>query len=226
MPQWSVNQVGLVDLAVFIPGLGPSRPIVVVECDGYQFHKRSPEQASKDRKRMRILQRLGIPVYPFTGTDVVRTSEESAQEIVEFIDARVSGIERRWFQIGASILIGRSRMASASPCHILGREPGSIYPGFEMAVSQQNRERFQQIGRDRLALALASGTLQSIGITENNKPDAIEWVKEQDIKREAAQEIEISMQQKTLRWAKIAAWAGIAGVIVGILAIVATFVAR
>jgi hypothetical protein len=42
-----------------------------------------------------------------------------------------------------------------------------------MAVSQQNRERFQQIGRDRLALALASGTLQSIGITENNKPDAI-----------------------------------------------------
>jgi hypothetical protein len=47
---------------------------------------------------MRILQRLGIPVYPFTGTDVVRTSEESAQEIVEFIDARVSGIERRWFQ--------------------------------------------------------------------------------------------------------------------------------
>jgi len=96
--QWSVNQVGLVDLAVFIPGLDHRRPIVVVECDGHQFHERTPEQASKDRRRVRALQRLGIPVYPFTGTDVVRSSEESVQEIIEFIDARVSGMERRWFQ--------------------------------------------------------------------------------------------------------------------------------
>jgi very-short-patch-repair endonuclease len=98
VPQWSVKQVGLVDLAVFIPGLDQRRPVVVVECDGHQFHERSAEQASKDRRRVRALQRLGIPVYPFTGTDVVRSSEESAQEIVEFIDARVSGMERRWFQ--------------------------------------------------------------------------------------------------------------------------------
>jgi very-short-patch-repair endonuclease len=103
VPQWSVNQVGLVDLAIFIPGLGPSRPIVVVECDGHQFHERTVEQASKDRKRMRILQRLGIPVYPFTGTDVVRTSEESAREIAEFIDARVNGMERRWVQDGIDL---------------------------------------------------------------------------------------------------------------------------
>jgi len=80
--QWSVNQVGLVDLAVFIPGLDHRRPIVVVECDGHQFHERTPEQASKDRRRVRALQRLGIPVYPFTGTDVVRSSEESVQEII------------------------------------------------------------------------------------------------------------------------------------------------
>jgi hypothetical protein len=96
--QWSVKQVGLVDLAIFTPGLDPRRPIVVVEYDGHQFHERSPEQASKDRKRMRILQRLGIPVLPFTGTDVVRSSEDLAQEIVEFVDARLNGIERRWFQ--------------------------------------------------------------------------------------------------------------------------------
>jgi very-short-patch-repair endonuclease len=98
VPQWSVNEVGLVDLAVFIPGLDRRRPIVVVECDGHHFHERTPEQASKDRRRIRNLHRLGIPVYPFTGTDVVRTSEESAQEIAEFIDARVRGMERRWFQ--------------------------------------------------------------------------------------------------------------------------------
>jgi very-short-patch-repair endonuclease len=98
VPQWSVNEVGLVDLAVFIPGLHRHRPIVVVECDGHHFHERTPEQASKDRRRIRTLHRLGIPVYPFTGTDVVRTSEESAQEIAEFIDTRVDGMERRWHQ--------------------------------------------------------------------------------------------------------------------------------
>ena len=98
VPQWSVSQIGLVDLAVFVPGLDHRRPIVAVETDGHQFHERTPEQASKDRRRVRTLQRLGIAVYPFTGTDVVRSSEESAQEIVEFINARISGMERRWFQ--------------------------------------------------------------------------------------------------------------------------------
>jgi very-short-patch-repair endonuclease len=98
VPQWSVNEVGLVDLAVFIPGLDHRGPIVVVECDGHQFHERTAEQASKDRRCLRNLQRLGIPVLPFTGTDVVRGSEEFAQEIAEFIDARVRGMERRWFQ--------------------------------------------------------------------------------------------------------------------------------
>jgi hypothetical protein len=37
-------------------------------------------------------------VYPFTGTDVVRSSEELAQETVEYIDASVNRMERRWFQ--------------------------------------------------------------------------------------------------------------------------------
>jgi hypothetical protein len=97
VPQWSVNQVGLVDLAIFVPSLAPSRPIIVAECDGHAFHEKTPEQASKDRRRLRTLQRLGISVLPFTGTDIVRGSEESAQEIVEFIDARVADMEQRWF---------------------------------------------------------------------------------------------------------------------------------
>jgi hypothetical protein len=72
-------------------------PIIVAECDGHAFHEKTPEQASKDRRRLRTLQRLGISVLPFTGTDIVRGSEESAQEIVEFIDARVADMEQRWF---------------------------------------------------------------------------------------------------------------------------------
>jgi very-short-patch-repair endonuclease len=139
VPQWSVNQVGLVDLAVFIPGLDHRRPIVVAECDGHQFHERTPEQASKDKRRVRALQRLGIWVYPFTGTDVVRSSEESAQEIVEFVHARVNGMERRWFQDRASSLNGRLPMASAFPRHILGRERGSIHPASERSTPRSGR---------------------------------------------------------------------------------------
>ena len=71
---------------------------MVVECDGHPFHERTPEQASKDRRRIRTLNRLGIPVYPFTGTDVVPELTMNRQEIVEFIHARVNGVERRWFQ--------------------------------------------------------------------------------------------------------------------------------
>jgi hypothetical protein len=41
-------------------------------------------------------------------------------------------------------------------------------------ISDDARERFQQLGRDRLASALATGTLQSLGITENLKTAAIE----------------------------------------------------
>jgi very-short-patch-repair endonuclease len=98
VPQWPINQVGIVDLAIFIPGLDHLRPMVVVECDGHQFHERTIEQASKDRRRMRMLQRLGIALLPFTGTDVVRGSEEFAQEVVEFIDNLADEREMRWFK--------------------------------------------------------------------------------------------------------------------------------
>src|SRR5262249_48644050 len=93
VPQWLIEGVGLVDLAVFVPLLNRHRPLVVVETDGHEFHERTPEQASKDRKRVRMLQNLNIAVLPFTGTDVVRGSEEIARETVDFI---VADMRRRW----------------------------------------------------------------------------------------------------------------------------------
>jgi len=68
-----------------------------------------------------------------------------------------------------------------------------------MAISQDDRERFQQIGRDQLATALATGRLQSLEITEDKKPAAMEWVREQDAERDAAHAAEMSMQRSTLR---------------------------
>jgi very-short-patch-repair endonuclease len=47
------------------------------------------EQASRDRKRDRALLKLDIPVLRFTGTDVVRSSAEVAEEIADFIDYKL-----------------------------------------------------------------------------------------------------------------------------------------
>jgi hypothetical protein len=88
VPQLQVDQVGDVDLAIFVPGLNKRRPVVVVEADGHQFHERTTDQASNDRRRDRILQRSSVPVFRFTGTDAVRSSEECAHEIIDYVDKR------------------------------------------------------------------------------------------------------------------------------------------
>jgi hypothetical protein len=88
VPALNIANVGEVDFAVFIPSLSVDRPVVVVECDGHDFHERTVEQASRDRKRDRELQRLDIPVFRFTGTDVVRDSAK-VEEIADFIDYKL-----------------------------------------------------------------------------------------------------------------------------------------
>jgi hypothetical protein len=85
-----------------------------------------------------------------------------------------------------------------------------------MTISDDNRRRFEQIGRERLASALGTGTLQSLGITENHKAEAIEWVEEQDAKRATARDLEVFRQQQTLRWTKIAVGVGIVAILVAI----------
>jgi hypothetical protein len=84
------REIGEVDFAVFLPDLSPTYPLAVVECDGHEFHERTVEQASWDKRRDRMIQGLGVPVLRFTGTDVVRGSGESACEIAEFIRKRLN----------------------------------------------------------------------------------------------------------------------------------------
>jgi very-short-patch-repair endonuclease len=42
----------------------------VVECDGFEFHDATKEQACHDLQRDRYLQSLGMPVLRFAGTDI------------------------------------------------------------------------------------------------------------------------------------------------------------
>lgn len=58
---------------------------MIVECDGHNFHDRTPEQASRDRERDRSLTSSGYRVYRFTGTDLNRRPIECVTELAEFI---------------------------------------------------------------------------------------------------------------------------------------------
>jgi very-short-patch-repair endonuclease len=52
-----------------------------IECDGYEFHERTKEQASRDRSRDRKLQELGFRVFRFTGSELHRDPFKCAVEV-------------------------------------------------------------------------------------------------------------------------------------------------
>ena len=89
-----------------------------------------------------------------------------------------------------------------------------------MTISDSNRKQFELIGEDQLALALATGTLQSLGMTEERKREALDWIAERRAKRALEHAQAATERKQTLRWAKIAGWAGSIGVLVGIAAII------
>ena len=46
------------------------RHLIVVECDGHDFHDRTKEQAARDRARDRLMLSNGIKVVRFTGSEI------------------------------------------------------------------------------------------------------------------------------------------------------------
>jgi very-short-patch-repair endonuclease len=90
VPQLNIPDVGHVDFAIFDPQISVQNPLVVVECDGHEFHDRTSDQASEDRRRDRVLQWLGFPLLRFTGTDVVRNKIVVAREIAAFVAQKLN----------------------------------------------------------------------------------------------------------------------------------------
>jgi Protein of unknown function (DUF559) len=56
---------------------------LVLECDGFDFHDRTREKASRDRERDRSLQSLGYRVYRYTGSDIWADVFKGAEEVAE-----------------------------------------------------------------------------------------------------------------------------------------------
>ena len=61
---------------------------IFVECDGHDFHERTKEQAMRDRRRDRDLQRSGVPILRFTGAEIYRDPAACAHEIFDILIER------------------------------------------------------------------------------------------------------------------------------------------
>ena len=60
---------------------------IVIECDGHEFHERTKEQATRDKKRDRDLQLLEFRVLRFTGSEIWKDAEKCAGEVFDALDA-------------------------------------------------------------------------------------------------------------------------------------------
>jgi len=67
--------------------------------EAYAFHQQTAEQAGEDHRRERVLQRLGLPLLRFTGTEIVRNKSEVAWEIAAFVHQKLSEKQARLAEI-------------------------------------------------------------------------------------------------------------------------------
>lgn len=67
-------------------------PLLVIECDGHDFHERTKEQASKDKSREReILAATLLPMMRFTGSEIWSNTFECATEAICFAMSKALG---------------------------------------------------------------------------------------------------------------------------------------
>ncbi len=81
---------------------------IIVECDGHEFHERTPQQAQHDKRRDRFFACNSIFVMRFTGREIKRDAFECAREVyraAEFVSlgpsAQLRGVQ--WLLSDAEI---------------------------------------------------------------------------------------------------------------------------
>lgn len=67
---------------------------LLVECDGHAFHDKTKEQAARDKSRDRSITAHGLPVMRFTGSEIHKNAFTCAMEVMDFLFAENSRIER------------------------------------------------------------------------------------------------------------------------------------
>lgn len=69
---------------------------LVVECDGHEWHERTPRQAGRDKARDRAIQAAGFQVLRFTGSEIWADALKCASEVFNVAERelmRRKGIE-------------------------------------------------------------------------------------------------------------------------------------
>lgn len=61
---------------------GSTPRIMIVECDGHDFHERTKEQARRDKARDRYFQSQGYKVLRFTGSEIWADPDVCAEEVL------------------------------------------------------------------------------------------------------------------------------------------------
>ena len=58
----------------------------IIECDGHDFHEKTKEQATYDKRRERFLMTTGRKVLRFSGTEIFNDSDKINEELVDFFE--------------------------------------------------------------------------------------------------------------------------------------------
>lgn len=90
-PQVPVAEHYRADFLISYPFFG-KQIAIIVETDGHEFHERTREQAARDRKRDRILQRAGYEVFRFTGSELRANARRCAGEVLDAIMEFQTGV--------------------------------------------------------------------------------------------------------------------------------------
>jgi hypothetical protein len=79
-----------VDMVLWAFGSGKWHRLLI-ECDGHEFHERSPKQAEADKQYLRKCQFAGDTVFPFTGSEIVNKPTACADQVLRWADAIQGG---------------------------------------------------------------------------------------------------------------------------------------
>ena len=64
-------------------------PLIIVECDGHDFHERTKDQAKRDKSRDRFFQEEGHCVLRFTGSEIWQDAWGCASQINRFLSRKL-----------------------------------------------------------------------------------------------------------------------------------------
>lgn len=74
------------DFAVFVRNFSDDTLRFAIECDGHDFHEKTKAQAARDKKRDRVFQFEGWPVFRFTGSEIFNDLDACINEIDAYVD--------------------------------------------------------------------------------------------------------------------------------------------